>query len=195
MDWATPCWLSVQVNTEPELAPRQRITSVPLALMAEQLHGPLHITENNVGIGTINPAEKLDISGGVAINGQSVINSSGNWVGNPTGLLGPEGPQGPQGSQGPPGSPGAAGATGATGATGTTGATGAQGQQGAQGVPGISTFAVCKYPGGSAPASSCSTYCNGHTVLFAINGPCTVTSSTGSCSREWSTDVCCVCAQ
>src|SRR3990167_6760550 len=29
VDWSQPRWLSVQVNTEPELAPRQRITSVP----------------------------------------------------------------------------------------------------------------------------------------------------------------------
>lgn len=35
MDWAQPCWLSVQVNSEPELAPRQQITSVPLALRAK----------------------------------------------------------------------------------------------------------------------------------------------------------------
>ncbi len=35
MDWSAPCWLSVQVNTEPELTPRQRITSVPLAIRAE----------------------------------------------------------------------------------------------------------------------------------------------------------------
>lgn len=35
MDWAQPCWLSVQVNGEPELAPRQQITSVPLALRAK----------------------------------------------------------------------------------------------------------------------------------------------------------------
>ncbi len=44
MDWAHPCWLSIQVNSDPELAPRQRITSVPLALrarMAEQLTVPV----------------------------------------------------------------------------------------------------------------------------------------------------------
>ena len=35
MDWGIACWLSVQVNTEPELAPRQRISSVPLAIRAE----------------------------------------------------------------------------------------------------------------------------------------------------------------
>lgn len=44
LDWAAPCWLSVQVNGESELAPRQRITSVPLALRAktaEQLATPV----------------------------------------------------------------------------------------------------------------------------------------------------------
>ena len=35
MDWSSPCWLAVQVNAEPELTPRQRITSVPLAIRAE----------------------------------------------------------------------------------------------------------------------------------------------------------------
>ena len=35
LDWSRPCWLAVQVNDEPELAPRQRITSVPLAVRAE----------------------------------------------------------------------------------------------------------------------------------------------------------------
>lgn len=44
LDWAAPCWLSVQVNGESELAPRQRITSVPLAVRsrtAEQLAVPI----------------------------------------------------------------------------------------------------------------------------------------------------------
>ncbi|MBI4227747.1 MAG: hypothetical protein HY600_05720 [Candidatus Omnitrophica bacterium] len=35
VDWTQPRWLAVQVDAEPELAPRQRITSVPLALRAE----------------------------------------------------------------------------------------------------------------------------------------------------------------
>ncbi len=34
MDWTQPRWLSVQVRSDPELAPRQRITSVPLAIRA-----------------------------------------------------------------------------------------------------------------------------------------------------------------
>ena len=35
IDWSAPRWLSIQVNTDPELAPRQRMTSVPLAIRAE----------------------------------------------------------------------------------------------------------------------------------------------------------------
>jgi hypothetical protein len=40
-DWAQPCWLGVQINDEPELSPRQRITSVPLAITAEKLAVPV----------------------------------------------------------------------------------------------------------------------------------------------------------
>ena len=36
IDWSHPLWLSVQVNTDPELTPRQQITSVPLAMRAER---------------------------------------------------------------------------------------------------------------------------------------------------------------
>ena len=39
VDWGAPCWLSVQVNSESELAPRQRITSVPLAIRAKSAEG------------------------------------------------------------------------------------------------------------------------------------------------------------
>ena len=35
IDWTQPLWLSVQVNQDAELTPRQRITSVPLAIRAE----------------------------------------------------------------------------------------------------------------------------------------------------------------
>jgi hypothetical protein len=56
--------------------------------------------------------------GSVAIGGTTVINSSGQWVGSSTGLVGPQGPKGN---------------TGATGATGPQGATGATGPQGPAG--------------------------------------------------------------
>ena len=35
VDWSVPLWLGVQVNAQPELTPRQRITSVPLAIRAQ----------------------------------------------------------------------------------------------------------------------------------------------------------------
>ena len=41
IDWTQPLWLSLQVNTDPELAPRQQLTSVPLALTAERLAVPV----------------------------------------------------------------------------------------------------------------------------------------------------------
>lgn len=61
----------------------------------------------------------------VAISGVGpVISSSGQWVGDPSGL------------QGPTGATGAAGANGATGAQGPSGNTGAQGEPGAPGATG-----------------------------------------------------------
>ncbi|MCP4002323.1 MAG: collagen-like protein, partial [Gammaproteobacteria bacterium] len=66
----------------------------------------------------------LDATGGVGINGSPVIDANGQWVGNPTGLVGPQGIPGNDGSDG------AVGATGATGAQGVAGAVGATGSQG-----------------------------------------------------------------
>jgi hypothetical protein len=37
VSWSTPCWISIQVNTDAELAPRQQITSVPLAGSVKEL--------------------------------------------------------------------------------------------------------------------------------------------------------------
>ena len=56
-----------------------------------------------------DPEVDLDVDGSISINGQKVIDETGNWVGNPTGLLGPPGPAGPQGDQGIQGPPGPAG--------------------------------------------------------------------------------------
>lgn len=35
MDWSKSCWLSIQVGAQPELSPRQQLTSVPLAIRAQ----------------------------------------------------------------------------------------------------------------------------------------------------------------
>jgi hypothetical protein len=108
-------------------------------------------TTGNVGVGTTSPAARLDVSGGVAVSGTPVINSSGQWVGSPTGLAGPQGPigftgatgaagpagpAGTTGSQGPVGLTGATGATGAGGTAGSQGPTGPTGPQGVQGIQG-----------------------------------------------------------
>jgi Collagen triple helix repeat (20 copies) len=87
----------------------------------------------NVGIGMTNPSTKLDVSGAVAINGTTIINASGQWVGSPTGLVGPQGPAGPIGPAGPQGATGVTGPAGPQGPTGATGATGATGPQGPTG--------------------------------------------------------------
>ncbi len=94
------------------------------------------IPEGNVGIGTNNPNAKLDIFGNLAINGNIIIDSNGNWMGNPTGLIGPEGPRGPPGPQGETGLRGPRGYTGPQGPQGGQGLQGETGPQGEQGLQG-----------------------------------------------------------
>ena len=78
------------------------------------------------------------VDGGVGM----VINELGQWVGDPTGLQGPQGPvgetgdQGPQGPTGPQGNPGSDGGPGPQGPAGNDGATGPQGPQGDTGPTG-----------------------------------------------------------
>lgn len=62
MDWTKPCWLSIQVNTEPELSPRQQFTSVPTAITAERLGGNIYTSsDGKLGIGIQTPSGSLDI--------------------------------------------------------------------------------------------------------------------------------------
>ncbi len=77
--------------------------------------------DGNFGVGTISPSERLHVIGDVRVDGEiaiagaPVINASGQWVGDPTGLVGPTGPQGPEGPQGPDGPQGVQGPAGAQG--------------------------------------------------------------------------------
>jgi hypothetical protein len=113
---------------------------------------PPHIfsrNTGNVGIGTRNPVAKLDVFGNIAINGVEIVDASGKWVGDSTGLQGAEGPQGPpgpqgeqgpqgpQGIQGPPGPQGPQGPPGEPGPQGPPGENGSQGIQGQQGPIGL----------------------------------------------------------
>ena len=72
----------------------------------------------------------------VSIGEQTVINANGQWVGDPTGLLGPQGERGEQGIQGPQGIQGEVGPQGPQGIQGEVGPQGPQGIQGEVGPQG-----------------------------------------------------------
>jgi hypothetical protein len=107
----TTLYLGIAVGNDAEMTPRTKVESVPFALVAGNAVGD--ITPNSVSVG-----------------GKTVIDATGKWVGDPTGLVGPQGPQGPAGPAGP------MGATGAQGPAGPMGATGPQGPQGPIGLTG-----------------------------------------------------------
>ena len=65
VDWNKPLWLSTQVDTNSELSPRQRLTSVPYAMVAEQLGNQVYLNGSNVGVGKKNPNFPLEIVGSV----------------------------------------------------------------------------------------------------------------------------------
>jgi uncharacterized protein (TIGR02145 family) len=80
----------------------------------------------NVGIGSMDPNYKLDVSG--TVNATAYYKNGSPLVMGPTGPTGPTGPsggpQGPTGATGPTGEMGPTGARGVTGPTGITGSTG-----------------------------------------------------------------------
>ncbi len=130
LDFTTNYWLEIAVDGETML-PRQPLTSVGTALNAQDVSGQ-----------DIHPRS-------IRIDGYGlIVNEQGQWVGDPTGLIGPTGPQGepgiqgvqgeagPQGVPGPTGPQGVQGVQGETGPQGVRGLTGPQGIQGIQGVPG-----------------------------------------------------------
>jgi hypothetical protein len=64
VDWSQSLWLSVQVGTDPELLPRQRITSVPLAIRSEVAEGLVtQITTSTI----TDDANKLVPSGAIIL--------------------------------------------------------------------------------------------------------------------------------
>ncbi len=94
LDFDGTYWLETAVNEE-TLLPRELFTSVPYAIRAENAE--------DVSGQDINPGSVSIVSYG------EVIDSSGSWVGEPTGLIGPTGPTGdpgPTGDTGPIGPPG-----------------------------------------------------------------------------------------
>lgn len=80
-------------------------------------------------------------TGQILVNGIGVIDTNGEWIGSPTGLVGPEGdtgPEGPQGDQGEQGEQGEQGLQGDVGPEGPEGPEGPPGLQGAEGPQGDS---------------------------------------------------------
>ncbi len=114
-------WLEVEVDGE-ALTPRQPLNSIGQAYRSEN--------SEDVYNEDIHP-RSISITGYGA-----VIDEYGQWVGDPTGLIGPTGPQGdtgPIGPQGDTGSIGPQGITGPVGPQGDTGPTGETGPIGPQG--------------------------------------------------------------
>ncbi|MCK6571487.1 collagen-like protein [Myxococcota bacterium] len=119
-------YLQITVNGT-DLTPRTQLASVPFALLATSVYG--------------GPVVAQSVA--ILVNNVStpVIDANGRWVGNPTGLVGPQGPagavgaQGPAGIQGPQGPAGPQGAQGAQGIQGPAGPVGPQGPAGNNGSP------------------------------------------------------------
>lgn len=104
-------YLGVKVDADDEMKPRSPIQSVPYAIAA-----------GNV-LGDITPHS-------ISVNGNPVIDATGQWVGQATNLVGPTGPQGDVGPVGPTGPEGPTGPAGADGAPGMAGAVGPTGPAG-----------------------------------------------------------------
>jgi hypothetical protein len=115
-------YLGVSVGNDPEMTPRLPIPSQAYAQLA---------------------ADAVDVKGKdihprtVSIGTAQVIDSTGKWVGSPTGLQGPPGPTGPTGPIGPTGPQGLQGIPGPTGPTGPIGLTGPAGPTGPTGPIGL----------------------------------------------------------
>jgi hypothetical protein len=173
-------FLGIQVGADPEMSPRAPVHSVPYAIragIATDVDGDIHPSS-------------------VSIGSTLVIDSNGDWVGSPSGLIGPTGPTGPAGAtgaagpqgdpgltgatgpQGPAGADGAVGATGPQGPSGTVGATGPQGPAGADGAVGATGP---QGPAGAAGATGATgaTGAAGATGATGPQGPAGATGATG----------------
>ncbi|MFH1365011.1 MAG: hypothetical protein ABIH28_00290, partial [archaeon] len=120
---------------------------------------------------------------GIDIGTIPVIDSTGNWIGSPTGLVGPQGPQGPQGYTGATGAIGPTGATGATGPQGYTGATGATGATGPIGPRGYTGATGATGPTGATGAT-------GSQGIQGIQGPIGPSGVTNLRSTRYVTTAC-----
>jgi len=78
-------YLGISIDGGGELAPRTPLRKVPAAMVSDVALAV---------VGEINPDS-------LRVGGRLVIDRDGQWVGDPTGLRGPQGPAGPAGPAGP----------------------------------------------------------------------------------------------
>lgn len=164
--------------------------------------------EGHVGIGTNVAPDPLTVNGPVTVGARRVIDASGRWVGDPTGLVGLKGPTGPTGARGPTGPKGPTGfkgPTGPQGKQGKMGPTGPRGPTGPTGPAGPPTFtsALCTQVE-ELSTFVCGSVCRDRVVAsIRSETNCAVTSDTGPCSEESCQGtscnprrlaLCCVCA-
>ena len=120
-------YVGLQVGTDAEMVPR--------VLLSSQVYSKVAGNALDVKDADISPRS-------VKVANRTVIDSTGRWTGDPSGLRGPKGdtgaagPQGPKGDTGATGPQGPKGDTGAAGPQGPRGATGATGPQGPRGATG-----------------------------------------------------------
>jgi hypothetical protein len=121
---------------------------------------------------------------GLVINGTSVINSSGQWTGSSSGLIGPQGSKGQKGqtgAQGPKGQKGERGPQGAKGQKGERGPTGPTGAGGGGGTAGgVGSFVFAVEQGSNKSAKNLGSTLAGSSLRPAFiggTGPNTVNTS------------------
>jgi hypothetical protein len=182
-------FLGLKVGTDSEMTPREEISSVPYALVAQNAIGD--ITPNSLTIGTPSAGASIGTDGTLKVGGVTIINPNGTLAigtgaqgpSGPKGASGPSGPTGATGATGPTGPSGPIGVTGSTGPSGPTGATGPSGATGATGPSGPSG-AASVVPGPSGPIGkdgpSGPTGATGATGPSGPSGPTGATGVTGA---------------
>jgi len=91
-----------EVNAQSTNASDKGTGGRPLVMLQNETPGTPD--QGNINIsGTAIIGGALDATIGIGINGSTVIDSAGKWVGNPTGLVGPQGLAGAAGATGPVG--------------------------------------------------------------------------------------------
>jgi hypothetical protein len=136
-------FLGLKVGADSEMTPREELTSIPYAMLANEVNGDIHPSSVTVGgVLIIKPNGTLGVAGG------------------PTG---PSGPQGPTGATGPQGTS----TIGPTGPGGVAGPGGPSGPAGVIGTDGPSGPAGPAGPAGLAGPSGPSLLLNGNSGLNA----------------------------